>query len=152
ADQLLARIDDLPVAGELVRKALAADRAVRFLDHQPLHFFQQLIRHLRPAVGKSLVRILGRVGDHLLLGQSELTIRAQRHQKPCRKRQIPFGHRRPPKISAPSSAASASSRQTRSHPASPPNTCRFAVNFALRYSPISTVPDIVSPLSLPEKR
>src|ERR1035438_6529103 len=43
------------------------------------------------------------------------------------------------------------------HPTSPPwlgraNTCRLAVHLASRYSPMSSMPDMVSPASFPEKR
>src|SRR5258706_1986025 len=36
--------------------------------------------------------------------------------------------------------------------ARPPKTCLFAVQVAVRYSPISSAPDIVSPATFPENR
>src|SRR5215470_5049477 len=36
--------------------------------------------------------------------------------------------------------------------ARPPNKCLFAVQVAVRYSPISSAPDMVSPDSFPENR
>ena len=63
--QLLARTQDLPVAFVLVRIP-AARQPERLLGRHPLHFLQDRIRNLWPAVREAFIRVLRGVLDQLI--------------------------------------------------------------------------------------
>ena len=75
-DQPLSGMKNPEAICVLVSESLPRQNGQHFLGRQPAGSFDEAIRHLRPAVGEALERILRRQLDHLLFVQG-VQLRAQ---------------------------------------------------------------------------
>ena len=69
--ELLVWMQNLEAVGELVAVALAGQHREHFFGGQASRPLDEPVRHLRPAIGEPLVRVLRRPPDHLVLAEGE---------------------------------------------------------------------------------